>query len=117
MDDLPHGAPREPAPATPEPSGQAERRRHRRAPVVWMATLRTARGFFECIVIDISSSGARLVISDGTSLAPGEAVTLDLSPCGKFRATAVWKEGDFSGIRFHDAAEVIAAAVHGVPKA
>jgi hypothetical protein len=109
MDELPRTPP---APAAPTPD---ERRRHARAAVVWMATLRTKRGLYGCLVIDISRGGAKLSILDGPAIEPGEAVTLDLAPCGMYAASAVWQRTEYIGIRFADPPEAVAAQMDGVP--
>lgn len=115
MDSLPHSGPADRQAATPA-ANPAERRRHARAAVMWIASLRSAHGIFECLVIDISAGGAKLAIHGAPVLAAGEGLVLDLSPCGAFHAAAVWQRADYTGICFTDPPDAIAAAVSGVPR-
>jgi hypothetical protein len=94
--------------AKPHP---AERRRHQRAGVMIMATLRTGRGFIECMVLDLSSGGAKLAFGEEIVLPPGHAVALIIGRIGTFRAQAVWQRTTFTGIRFLDPPETIAQAL------
>jgi PilZ domain len=88
----------------------ADRRRHKRIAIMWMATLKIASGFFECLVIDLSCGGAKLSLPRPLALQPGDAVTLVFDGHGTFRAEAVWLRGSFAGVRFLEPAETVAAA-------
>jgi hypothetical protein len=92
----------------------AERRRHHRVGVMMMATLRATRGFFECMVLDLSSGGAKLAIDGEVVLRPGDSVSLIIAPIGSFRAQSVWQRTNFAGIRFLDPPETIAAAMGSI---
>jgi hypothetical protein len=89
----------------------AERRRHQRVGVMMMATLRMTRGFFECMVLDISYGGAKLAMGRRMTFASGAKVTLIISHVGEFRAEPVWQRDDFIGLRFTDPPETVAAAL------
>ena len=88
-----------------------ERRRNQRTGVMMMATLRATRGFFDCMVLDLSSGGAKLAMSEPLVLAPGDAVSLIIARVGTFRAQSVWQRTTFAGIRFLDPPEAIAQAL------
>jgi hypothetical protein len=87
----------------------SERRRHARTGIMWMATLRSAQGFTECIVLDLSRGGAKLAFTAPAAL-PTTPVALVLEGVGTFRAAVVWQRAEFAGICFLDAPETIASA-------
>jgi hypothetical protein len=91
------------------PAALAERRQHTRIGILWMATLRSATGFIECIVLDISRGGAKLAFNGPASL-PATPVALVLEGVGTFRAVAAWQRQTFAGIRFLDPPDEIARA-------
>ena len=88
-----------------------DRRRHRRARVLWGATL-IADGVDEavtCTVVDISAGGAKLMMNtkmmgrdpDLLSLmTPGAQVTLSVRASGTVPAEIVWQDADRAGLRF-----------------
>ena len=92
----------------------ADRRRHERIGVMWMATLRVPRGYFDCMIIDLSLGGARIAHGETLRLEIGDRVTLDLGSRGTFRAETVWKRGGYAGVRFVDPSEIIAKAFGGL---
>jgi len=92
----------------------ADRRRQQRIGVMMMATLRATRGFFDCMVLDLSSGGAKLAISEPVVLTPGGAVALIIAPFGTFRGQLVWQRTTFVGIRFLDPPETIVKALGDV---
>jgi len=101
----------------PGPTAIAQdRRRHRRARVLWGATL-TADGLdgemtcgeVTCTVVDISAGGAKLMMNakmmgrdpDLLSLVtPGTHVTLSVRASGTVPAEVVWQDADRAGLRF-----------------
>lgn len=89
----------------------ADRRRHQQVGVMIMATLRAPRGFFDCMVLDLSSGGAKLAINEPIALPQGDTVALIIARVGTFRAQAVWQRTSFAGIRFLDPPEAIAQAL------
>src|SRR6185437_7423406 len=92
----------------------AERRQHRRVGVMMMATVRAARGFFDCMVLDLSSGGAKLAFSDQVALRPGDSVSLIIARVGTFRAQSVWQRTNFAGIRFLDPPDAVAEAMGAI---
>jgi hypothetical protein len=90
----------------------AERRRHERVGVMLMASLRSTNGIFDCMVLDISRGGAKLILGEPQALPP--SVTLMLGGFGSFRAQTVWQHNEILGIRFTDTPEAIAEAFQGL---
>jgi hypothetical protein len=76
-----------------------------------IATLRVTGGFFECMVLDVSSGGAKLTMGDHFVLSPGVNVTLIMPPYGTFRAQAIWQRRSVAGIRFLDPPDAVADAL------
>jgi PilZ domain len=108
MEALPATAPSAAPAAAPAPS---ERRRFARVSVSFFGTVRLAGGgASECLIIDLSLGGAKVVLSDPLPLAPADALALEIEKFGAFRATAVWRRGVFAGIRFLEAPETLASA-------
>ncbi|MCJ2017641.1 MULTISPECIES: PilZ domain-containing protein [unclassified Methylobacterium] len=65
---------------------------------------------FDCLVRDMSSSGARLVMSETTTLP--EVFDLYIPQKDRtYRATLRWRREDGIGVTFEDAARAAAAAV------
>jgi hypothetical protein len=92
----------------------SERRTANRVGVMMMATLRAARGFFDCMVLDLSSGGAKLAMGDHVVLTAGLPVTLIIQPYGVFRAQAVWQRLHIAGICFLDPPDAIVEALSDV---
>ncbi|HUZ75647.1 MAG TPA: PilZ domain-containing protein [Stellaceae bacterium] len=86
----------------------ADRRRHQRVGTMWMATLQSAGSLHDCMVIDLSRGGAKLVLPDAQPLA--DTVELVVGGFGTFRAKRVWQRGEFAGVQFLDPPDKIAAA-------
>jgi hypothetical protein len=89
----------------------SDRRRATRVGVMIMATLRASRGYFDCMVLDLSSGGAKLAMGDHIVLTPGLNVTLIMTPYGSFRAKVVWQRLSIAGISFIDPPETVAVAL------
>jgi hypothetical protein len=89
----------------------AEQRRDQRFDVMWMATLRAAHGFYDCLVLNISRGGAKIALSEQCSLTIDDPVTLILESFGPLRAVIVWDRAGFAGIRFSDPADKIAESL------
>jgi hypothetical protein len=96
--------------ATAAEAGHAERRRNQRIGVMWMGTLQVPRGFFDCVVIDVSLGGAKLAFGEPHALAAGTPVSLILERFGTLRAETVWQRAGIAGIRFLEPPDAIAAA-------
>jgi hypothetical protein len=101
--------------ASPRPDGDtavAERRQHPRVGVMWMATLRSGANYYDCVVIDLSSGGAKLALWAPVTLGP--TAILEIGAYGSFAASVVWQRADYAGIRFHAAPASVAASFAGI---
>ena len=59
----------------------------------------------DCELVDISSSGARLIV--GREVSRGDSVFVKLGGLGPFGATVAWCQGDAVGVKFdHDPDEM-----------
>lgn len=87
------------------PQGSAAMRRYRRKPVIWAASLEASNGVFDCIVLDLSSGGARLKISEIVPL--NEPAILAFGRFGTFPCTIVRSDLGEAGIQFSDPPERI----------
>jgi PilZ domain len=85
----------------------AERRRHQRVGALWMATLQSGGHVEECMVIDISRGGAKLMLPQAHPL--GGIHALVIGGFGTLRARLAWQRGEFAGVEFLDPPETIAA--------
>ena len=97
--------------ASPRPDGDtavADRRVHRRIGVMWMATLRSAGNYYDCMVIDLSCGGAKLALSAPVTLAA--SISLEIGAYGAFAASVMWQRTTYAGIRFDAAPATIAAS-------
>ncbi|HUZ74791.1 MAG TPA: PilZ domain-containing protein [Stellaceae bacterium] len=84
----------------------AERRRHKRKPVLWAARVETRDGPCECIILDLSLGGAKL--RGNTAVAAKQVVTLVIDRFGALRAEVVWSRLNYLGLRFVDTPDQIA---------
>ncbi|HVM80771.1 MAG TPA: ATPase, T2SS/T4P/T4SS family [Stellaceae bacterium] len=82
-----------------ETSGQ-ERRRRNRVRVSMRATLETARGRFDCRVLDLSPTGACVRLL--ASLEEREPVTLHLNSSEKMAGVVAWRRNTYLGIQFFE---------------
>jgi PilZ domain len=84
----------------------AERRHHKRKPVLWAARVETRDGPCECIILDLSLGGAKL--RGATDVAADQAVTLVIDRFGALKAKVVWSRQNYMGLRFTDSPDQIA---------
>ena len=82
-----------------ESSGQ-ERRRRNRVRVSMRATLETARGRFDCRVLDLSPTGACVRLL--ASIEEREPVTLLLNGADKASGVVAWRRNTYLGIQFFE---------------
>jgi len=78
--------------------GTPESRRDLRKHVPWSGVLQTARGPFQCRVVDISPGGVKLSL--GAEIPIGQPVTLIVAGLGAFRGEVVWEEKGMLGVKF-----------------
>ena len=98
MDDHPRAAIRE----SESNARAADRREHRRYDVLRSGMVKGARGHMECMVINLSLGGAKLMLMGTICLDPN--VTLVIDEIGTFHADVVWQRQEFAGLRFTDQA-------------
>jgi len=85
----------------------AERRRHQRVGTMWMATLQSTGALYECMVIDLSRGGAKLMLPHEQPMA--EIRALAVGGFATLRAKLAWQRGAFVGVQFLDPPETVAA--------
>ena len=88
-----------------EEQGELNRRRHPRMSVHWHGSMSASGESEDCLVLDISSGGARVQCSE--PFADADCVTLRLSQGDHHTGTVVWRQGSFMGLAFD---EIAAAA-------
>jgi len=98
MDELPRAVDR-PSDRAARPS---DRREHKRYDVLRSAMVKGARGHMECMVINLSLGGAKVMLMGTICLDPN--VTLVIDEIGTFHADVVWQRQEFAGLRFTDQA-------------
>ena len=76
----------------------AERRRHERACVLHSGSLHNSDGAIDCVIKDISASGARLVVE--RRIPEQDRLILDIDGIGLFPSRIVWQSADNAGIEF-----------------
>ena len=84
----------------------ADRRQHKRKPVLWAARIETRDGPGECIILDLSLGGAKLRSS--ASVAVRDEVMLVIDRFGALNAEVMWARSGKMGLRFIDAPDQIA---------
>ncbi|SRR5579862_2397698 len=92
-------------------TGTAEQRRHIRKRVLWAARLDTAEGSFNCVILNVSRSGAKLRLPAATTLSPQEPIELVFETFGELKGQIVWQRGDKMGIRFTTDPDQVAAII------
>jgi hypothetical protein len=96
-------------PLSPIDDAFTEKRRHRRQPVRFSGVMRKDGRSVDCIVQDISASGAKIVTDRPLDLA-GELL-LDLSYAGQFGINMVWAAENRAGIAFRQDATIVAERI------
>ena len=95
------------------PKTDADRRRHKRFNLLHSASLREGTRVVDCVIRDISLSGARVLVKR-RSVAEQQELVLDIEGVGLLHSRIVWQREDQAGVQFLvDAATVqscIAAA-------
>ena len=83
----------------------AAMRRYRRKPVIWAASLEASNGVFDCIILDLSSGGAKLKLSQVVPL--NQPAVLSVGRFGTFPCRIVRSEVGEAGIQFSEPPHVI----------
>jgi hypothetical protein len=78
----------------------SERRRHGRSPLLYSGSLFDGGTVVDCVIKDISASGARLMVE--RRIAEQEKFILDIDGVGLFASKIIWQSDDHAGIEFLD---------------
>ncbi|MBV9521151.1 MAG: PilZ domain-containing protein [Alphaproteobacteria bacterium] len=78
--------------------GGCERRRHERAPLLSSGSLHKDDGVVDCVIKDISASGARLKME--RRITEQKNLVLDIDGVGLFPSRIAWQREDEAGIQF-----------------
>jgi hypothetical protein len=87
-----------------------ERRRHKRLPLLHSATLRSGEHIIDCIIRDISVSGARLDVQHAP--APSQALALDIAEAGRLSGRIVWRRRAEAGFQFVDEPATVKSCIN-----
>jgi len=77
-----------------------DRRRYKRVRLLHSAALRDGGRLIDCVIRDISTGGARLLIEE--RVAKQQELVLDIDGVGRLNSRVVWQSADQAGIRFLD---------------
>jgi hypothetical protein len=91
------------------PPDGVERRRHRRVPLLHSATLRDGERVIDCLIRDISTSGARLDIPQPPALP--DTVVLDIAEAGLLNGRIVWRQEGQAGFEFLDEPAIVKSRI------
>src|SRR5258708_11057523 len=83
-----------------ETNAGAERRRHERCPLLYSGSLHNGADAVDCVIRDISASGARVIIE--RRITQEQNFILDIDGVGLFPSKIIWQREDQAGIRFLD---------------
>ena len=78
----------------------------------WPTTLVEAGQRRGCTIVDVSRSGARIML--GEPIAPMTCVTLFDERVGTIEATVVWCRGEMAGLAFHALAPAVVEKLRGL---
>ena len=78
----------------------------------WPTTLVEAGQRRGCTIVDVSRSGARIMLSE--PIAPMTFVTLFDNRVGSIDATVVWCRGEMAGVTFHALGPAVAEKLRGL---
>jgi len=93
-------------------AGIADRRRHKRAHVLFSGCLISGDRSAEGVLLDVSAGGARIRLSE--PLEAGSAITLRLARSLDFHVEVAWRQGQTIGLRFRETPARIAATLSGL---
>jgi hypothetical protein len=93
------------------PAGR-ERRRYERVTVLWQASLQIGDRVIDCVIVNISASGAMVQL--GEQVACRGTVALSNPKIGTFSAETVWHEDKRVGLNFNEDVEEVAEVLGDV---
>lgn len=88
---------------------ESEQRRYVRKSVIWGGRADTKDGTFDCLVLNISRSGAKLRCS--APMPDQTTANLAVGSFGMLNADVIWQRGDKMGIRFTVDPEQVANSI------
>jgi hypothetical protein len=91
------------------PPDGIERRRHQRVPLLHSAILHDGERVIDCLIRDISVSGARLDIPQPPALP--EALTLDIAEGSPLSGRIVWRREGQAGFEFLDEQAIVKSRI------
>ena len=77
----------------------ADRRKYPRRRYLWSATLSQGDGDYSCVVLDVSSGGAKIRLSNAWILTSA-AVKISCAQLGSVTGIVAWQRGTLAGIKF-----------------
>jgi hypothetical protein len=86
-----------------------DRRLYGRSHVLWGGHLLSSAGEQDCVILDLSATGAMVRLSD-PSVSPAH-VAVSAERFGKLRGRVVWQQGNVVGVRFSERPQHIARTV------
>ncbi len=81
------------------PETDADRRRHKRFNLLHSASLREGTRVVDCVIRDISLSGARVLVKR-RSVVEQQELVLDIEGVGLLHSRIVWQREDQAGVQF-----------------
>jgi hypothetical protein len=76
----------------------AERRRHERSPLLYSGSLYDGDKMVDCVIKDISASGARVMVE--RRIVDQQSFVLDIDGVGLIASKIIWQSADHAGIEF-----------------
>jgi hypothetical protein len=89
--------------------GGAERRLHERSPLLHSGSLNEGERVVDCVIRDISASGARVIME--RRIAEQDKFILDIDGVGLFPSKLVWQHDDQVGIQFLDDSDTVTSRI------
>ncbi len=101
-----------------EQTNRAYSREYERSEVLVGARIKGGEFWHDCLLINVSVSGAKLKIDSNSSFSKGENVRLEIGHFGEFGGVIAWQNSQEVGVRFaHNPSElaevVIGMAMYG----
>ena len=98
----------QPKPKSPAPCWK-DRRLYARNHVIWNGRLRGGVAEQDCVILDLSASGAMVRLSDPSPSAAG--ITVSTEQMGELQGRVVWQFHNVVGVAFADRPQQVARVV------
>ena len=92
--------------------GRSDRRRYKRAPVLFSGYLFSGKRGIEGLVLDLSANGARVQFQE--PIAANSAMTLRLAESVDIKVEVAWQNGKSLGLQFREAPGRISSIFAGL---